>query len=230
MSPYALIVWVHLLAGSLALLSFWSAALARKGSAPHRLAGRAFLLAMLAVIATGIPMAANQFLQGRPIGGLFLSYLVILISTGCWAAWFAIRWRRDPARFYGRTNVALSALNLVSGAAVSITGWAVGSLLLGGFGLIGVLAGIGGLRALRRSERPANWWLREHYGAMLGNGVATHIAFLGIGLRRLLPEVDFGSLQLLAWFGPVFVALLAGLLLDRRYGRTARPPVAVSSP
>jgi hypothetical protein len=225
MSPYALVVWIHLLAGGLALLGFWSAALARKGSASHRLAGRSFLLAMLAVIATAIPMAANQFLQGRPIGGLFLSYLVILVATGCWAAWFAIRWRREPARFYGRTNAALSALNLLSGAVVSITGWVVGSMLLGGFGLVGVLAGIGGLRALRRSERPANWWLREHYGAMLGNGVATHIAFLGIGLRRLLPELDFGSLQLLAWFGPLLVAVLAGLWLERRYGRPVRATV-----
>lgn len=222
MSAYETIVLTHLATGSVALATFWLAAFARKGGPLHRAVGKVFLLAMLAVIATGVPMAINQFLQGRPIGGVFLSYLVVLVSTGCWAAWFALRYKREPARFYGRTNAVLSVLNLASGATVSIVGVVVGSVLLGGFGLVGVLAGIGGLRALRRASHPGNWWLKEHYGAMLGNGVATHIAFLGIGLRRLLPELDLGALQMLTWFGPLIVAVLAGIWLDRRYGR---PPV-----
>ncbi len=223
MNPYDLIVLIHLATGSVALATFWLAAFARKGGPLHRAVGKLFLLAMLAVLISGVPMAINQFLQGRPIGGVFLSYLVVLVSTGCWSAWFALRYKREPARFYGRTNAVLSVLNLASGATVSILGAVIGSLLLGGFGMVGVLIGIGGLRALRRNERPGNWWLKEHYGAMLGNGVATHIAFLGIGLRRLLPELDLGALQMLAWFGPLVVAGLAGLWLDRRYGRA---PVA----
>ena len=57
----------------------------------------------------------------------------------------------------------------------------------------------------------------EHYTAMLGNGVATHIAFLGIGLPRLLPAVDGTALHYAAWFGPLGAAVIAKWLLDRRW-------------
>ena len=52
---------------------------------------------------------------------------------------------------------------------------------------------------------------------MVGNGIATHIAFLGIGLPRLLPGVDGTALHYLAWFGPLVVAVIAKLMLDRRW-------------
>ena len=58
----------------------------------------------------------------------------------------------------------------------------------------------------------------EHYNAMIGNGVAVHIAFLGIGLPRLLPMLGGATLQQLAWFGPLAVALAAKLWADRRWG------------
>ena len=59
---------------------------------------------------------------------------------------------------------------------------------------------------------------------MLGNGIATHIAFLGIGLPRLLPAVDGTVLHYGAWFGPLVVAVIAKLVLDRRW----KPKVARS--
>ena len=52
---------------------------------------------------------------------------------------------------------------------------------------------------------------------MLGNGVATHIAFLAIGLPKLLPAVDGATLQYMAWFGPLAVALVAKAIIDRRW-------------
>ncbi|WP_460891002.1 hypothetical protein, partial [Ramlibacter alkalitolerans] len=79
---------------------------------------------------------------------------------------------------------------------------------------------VGG-QMLWRAWKPlaeAKWWLREHIGAMLGCGVATHIAFLGIGIRRLTDalgvQVDLG---LVAWFAPVAVSFLAGFWLERKY-------------
>ncbi len=52
---------------------------------------------------------------------------------------------------------------------------------------------------------------------MLDNGVATHIAFRSIGLPRLLPWIDGAALHYASWFGPLLVALLAKLWLDRRW-------------
>jgi hypothetical protein len=60
---------------------------------------------------------------------------------------------------------------------------------------------------------------------MIGNGVATHIAFMQIGLMRLFPELGSTMIQHLAWFGPLAVGIAAGFWLDRRYIRPrATPP------
>ena len=90
---------------------------------------------------------------------------------------------------------------------------------------------------LWRAWRPldeAKWWLREHIGAMLGCGIATHVAFLSIGVNRVVDlmgiEADLG---LLPWFGPIVVAQLAGIWLRRKYlAKRATPasatPIAAS--
>ena len=54
----------------------------------------------------------------------------------------------------------------------------------------------------------------------------THIAFLGIGLRKAVPALDPGSLQLLAFTAPIGVAIAAGWWLNRKYGKPAAPALA----
>ena len=70
--------------------------------------------------------------------------------------------------------------------------------------------------------------MRQHLRAMLGNGVATHIAFLSIGLPRLLPMLQGPVFQNLAWLAPLGVAAVAGVYLGRKYlgapGRAGRLP------
>ena len=43
---------------------------------------------------------------------------------------------------------------------------------------------------------------------MLGNFVATHIAFLSIGLPKLLPMLDGVVLNYASWFGPLLLLLV----------------------
>ena len=68
--------------------------------------------------------------------------------------------------------------------------------------------------------------MRQHLSAMLGNGVATHIAFLSIGLPKLLPWVQGPLFQNIAWIGPLGVSALAGAYLTRKY---LRAPVLVGA-
>lgn len=209
----------HALVGTVALATFWTAGLSKKGSPLHKRVGKIYLLAMIGVVVTAIPLALGHALEGQWLGAAFLGYLVILVSHSCRVAWLAIRWKRDFARFTG-TGFRVSAVLLgLSGTAVSVLGVVYGAWLLIIFGLIGPLAALEARKLIRSGPQSPKWWLKEHYGAMIGNGVATHIAFLQIGLMRLIPELGNTMVQHLAWFGPLALAFVAGYWLDRRYMR-----------
>lgn len=220
MTAYKLLVAVHVLVGVVALVTFWTAGLLRKGTPSHRNTGRVYLLAMVGIIVTGAPMAVARWIDGHVVTAAFLGYLVVITTTGTWVSWRAIRDKASPTRFVGPAYVALGALSLVSGAGVLVLGIKTGAALLMGFSAVGLFTGLDMLRRrLRRDAfaRTPRWWMTQHYTAMIGNGIATHIAFLGIGLPRLMPWANGTVLHYLAWFGPLAVAIVAKLVLDRRW-------------
>lgn len=220
--PYKYYVMLHVTAGTLALVGFWTAAALRKGSPRHRLVGRAYLLVMLAVIVSGVPLTIQRVIDGNNIGAAFLGYLLLLTATTVWGAWRAIRDKADPIAYTGAVFRGFGLANVLAGAGVLTLGISVGEPLLIGFSAVGLLAGKDMLTKRKQILGKPLWWREEHYTAMLGNGVATHIAFLSIGLPRLLPAIDGAALHYAAWFGPLAVAVIAKKLLDRKYGASRR--------
>ena len=220
MSLIAAFVAAHIAAGTVALATYWTAGLAKKGSPLHRRAGQGFLLAMAGILVTGVPLVGDAWLDGRVNAAAFLGYLLLLVAQGCWSAWRAVRDRRDPPRYFSPVFWTLTAATVLAGAAMVSLGFRIGQPIFMVFGGVGGLIGFGAMKARRAaaSGDPV-WWLREHYGAMIGNGVATHIAFFGIGLRKLLPGLDPALLQTFAWFTPLAVALVASAWIGRRSGR-----------
>jgi hypothetical protein len=220
MSLHLLLRHTHLAFGVVALLTFWLAALTRKGRPVHRGAGQAYLLAMAALLVPAVPLAVRIGITHSRVGGVFLGYLEIVVLTSVWLGRRAVRDKRDWARYTGRAYHALAWLNLASGAIVLALGLLVANQMRGilvAFSLVGLLGGLGMLRFARAAPREPDWWLKEHVGAMLGNGVGTHIAFLSLGLPKLLPMLAGPMLQNIAWLGPLGVAVLARVWLGRRY-------------
>lgn len=237
MPGYRLFVALHVISGVVALLGFWTAAALGKGSPRHRLAGRVFLLAMCGILASGVPMTAHFLLTGRPVAAAFLGYLLVITAQAMWLAWRAVTDKRDWRAMVARPawrGWTLAALG--SGAGVLALGMALGQALFMGFAAIGILLGLQMLWFARRGPKHANWHVVQHYQAILGCGIATHVAFLSIAMRpawawlRAHAGLPDPFAQLFPWFAPVVVAVLAGLWLDRRYARplaaTRRDPAA----
>jgi hypothetical protein len=151
----------------------------------------------------------------------FLFYLILITATACWTSWRAIRDKRDYRAYTGRTYRALALLNLAGGGAILALGAAQANLIYAVFSLIGLASGAGMLRSVRRVPSDPRWWLHEHFRGMIGNGIATHIAFLAIGLPRVLPQLAGSTQQTLAWLGPVALGVVLRVLLERRYRHPA---------
>jgi uncharacterized membrane protein len=217
MGIYSLTKNLHYFIGLAALSTFWIAAFTRKGSPLHKLVGKIYLLAMTGIILTAATMTVISTLRDPGPMDAFLGYLLIITATGMWTSWRAIRDKRDFARYTGPVYRVLEVLNPVSALAVLLIGINIHSVLLSGFSAVGFFIGLGMWRLRRNGPPHALWWRNEHFTGMIGNGVATHIAFLSIGLPKVLPMLAGPTLQNLAWFGPLVVATVVGIWLTRKY-------------
>jgi uncharacterized membrane protein len=237
MSLYKIVLSLHGLLGVLALVTFWLAGLTRKGSPVHRAAGKVYLAAMVVLLGSAVPLAIRIGVQKHWVAGVFLGYLLVITTTSVWSSWRAIRDKRDWARYTGRVYRALAGLNLASGAVILALGLFYTTQMkwiFVGFSLVGLLGGRSMLRFAGVRPTEPKWWLKEHFGAMIGNGVATHIAFLSIGLPKVLPMLAGPVLQNVAWLGPLSLAVAARMLLNRKYMKPrgvakSNPPMGVAA-
>jgi hypothetical protein len=220
MSLHKIVLSLHGLLGALALVTFWLAGLTRKGSPVHRKAGKVYLAAMVALLVPAVPLAIRIWVLKSWVAGVFLMYLEVIVVTSVWVSWRALKDKRDWAKFAGPVYRGLAWANLAAGTVVLALGLFYTNqmrLIFVGFSLIGLLGGRGMLRFARTRPTEPKWWLKEHMGAMVGNGVATHIAFLSIGLPKVLPMLAGPVLQNVAWLGPLSLAVAARVWLERKY-------------
>jgi hypothetical protein len=228
MIAYDAIRYIHILAGTTALAAFWTAATLRKGSGGHRIVGQTFLISMGLISLTGVFIALAAFSRNQPVFGSFLLYLVLIVVTPCWLGWRAIRDKRDVKRYTGPVYHALAWANLGAGAIMLVLGIRYEQLIIAAVSGVGLATGPLMVLFARREQTDRQWWLARHFTFMLGAGLGAHVAFLNLGLARLLPA-QFGTMaQRLSWFVPFVVFLIARLYLRRKYGprRAVQPAIA----
>jgi hypothetical protein len=207
---------IHLAAGMAALVLFWVPALTRKGSPLHRRAGRWYTAAMTVITVTGVVLALRFIAEGRWQNGVFLLFLGVITGTSLWNGWRVLRLKTQPARYVGRWHVAVALLNIGGGVALIALGIAAKAPLFYAFGPVGLVIGGGMLAlALRRPDDP-KYWLYEHFGGMIGSGIASHVAFLAFGGRRLFGWGQDGY-GLFLWLTPVVIGVAAITALNFYY-------------
>lgn len=214
-----LLAVIHVVGGAVGLLSFWVPAFARKGGPLHRKAGKVYVKGMALVIITGVPLAIATFAEGNWVGGTFLLYLVVITSTALYTGIRALKAKEGPHRLTTPTYRTLAWVTLGSGVTVLILGLATQIWLLAGFSTIGLLAGAGMVAFIRRPPTDPRYWWYEHFGGMIGTGIAAHVAFLNFGASRMIPGFSLGNWGMLAWFVPVVVGVVAINRLAAYYRR-----------
>ena len=227
MPAYPYFVALHALLGTVSLITFWSAAGMKKGSQRHRTIGKIFLLAMCGVIVSGIPLVVEYvFFRQNLVSAAFLAYLLPLIAQACWLAWRAVTDKRDWRVMTSRVGWHLVLwLPVLSALPVLALGLMKMQWLFIGFSMIALINAWQMLRFAKRGPSKPNWHVVQHYQGMLGAGVATHVAFLGIGMQpvwrwlKTTTDVPPVLIELFPWFAPLAVAMAAAVWLGRKYNR-----------
>jgi hypothetical protein len=246
--------WVHIAAGSIALILFWIPAIAPKGGRTHIRAGWFYVLCMSVVVVTAlamsglaftVPLAVRQiarslspaelsdFLLEQRLFAAFLAYLAGITLAAGWQGIWAIETKRDPKAMRTPFSLALNVVVLLAGLTVLVLGIKYRSGPLIGLSPIGPLIGAGNLRYLLRGPQSRMHWWYEHLGSMIGTGLAGYTAFLVFGGSRLLPSFARNRLYTLFWVlpsligGPVIFMTVA--YYQRKFHETGRAS-GVSSP
>ena len=220
MSWYSNTALMHAAIGTTALVTFWIAGMAKKGSPLHKTVGKIYLFAMVGILLSAFPLAIFIAINKSQVAGSFLLYLLIITSTSVWNSWRAIRDKRDWKRYTGPVYKGLMVLNLLGGLSIAAIGIFMAEFMqvvITSFSLIGLIGAYRMYQFQREAPTDPRWWMREHLSAMIGNGVATHIAFLQIGLPKILPMISGPVMVNVAWMGPLAVAVLAGFYLTKKY-------------
>jgi hypothetical protein len=175
------LVAVHIAAGFAAIAASITAASSKALHLPHRvhrIAGRAFALAMLGIVVTAVPMA----LLG---GNLLLLLVAILSGYLAFAGWREAVRSRTTAAWPDR---AAALLMMLAGSAMIALGVFVvtrgnaGGIVLLAFGAIGGSLAWTDLRRIGRPcDRPTR--IANHLIRMMGATIAVITAFLVVNVR-----------------------------------------------
>jgi len=209
----------HVIVGSLVLVFFWRTILAVKGGAVHRRNGRRYLLFLLPLLLSVVPISLT-YVNGDPARLVQLVYLSLVVAAAGWTAWRAVRDRDDPARFRGPVFRAIAVALTAAALALFAIGIVERSVLSLGFAIMGIV--YGGAMIGHLGRPPAqDWWLSWHLNGVSLLFAATHASFLGLTLRTLFPEQAGETMHAFSQLGTIAFAWGLRQWLGWRYAHLA---------
>jgi hypothetical protein len=220
--------WVHIAAGSIALILFWIPAIAPKGGRTHIRAGWVYVVCMSVVVVTAFamsglaftiplairgitqplsPAALSDFLRGQRIFATFLAYLAGVTLAAGWQGIWATETKREPKTMRTPFSLTFNVVVLLGGLTVLVLGIKYRSGPLIGLSPIGPLIGAGNLRYILQGPQTRMHWWYEHLGSMIGTAIAAYTAFLVFGGARLFPSVARSQLYTIFWVLPTLIGV-----------------------
>lgn len=242
-------LYLHIVAGVIALALFWVPVFSKKGALNHKRFGRLFAIIMYGVgwsgvlmatfdlwrplvthplVATATPEVEAVVSAGIRSTATFLLSLSILVLTTTRHGWLVIRHQQDRRILRRPPHVALCLALLSAGLTLLVIGGRRGDILMLIFGALETWLAAGFLHYSFKSElaHVREWWV-EHLGALIASGIGAYTAFFVVGavsvLEPLLAQGSFAGLGVVFWVAPGIIGGIAIAWLSHKYRRRFAP-------
>ena len=196
-TTFFIILIIHIVAGTLSLLSGLGAIIFRNKVKIHRPFGKVYFWSMTVIFVSAIYMSIVH-------SNIFLFCVSFFTYYSCLTAYRSLKLKKlhveqNPAKidwaielFFGLMNVAfvVLAILLLNGPNKN---FGIISLV---FGLIGVRGNYINIKRLRKKLVYKNYWLLAHIGGMLGSYIGAITAFV-VNNSRVIPLPN-----IVLWLGP----------------------------
>ena len=207
-SIFESLVIMHIITGTVGLISVWIPIAGQKGGKLHRQAGNIFITSMLTtgLVATGIslttlsdptgthPHLADHALFQDPqlIAGIFgwmMLYLATLTINLAWHGWLCMRNKREHHKNAAWHNLLLQAVLTATSANCFIRGLELNQPMMMGIAFVGFATVATNLWFIYRTPSSPKARIKEHIKSLVGAGISVYTAFFAFGAVRLLPEI-----------------------------------------
>jgi uncharacterized membrane protein len=215
MLAFKIALWVHILAGAVAITVFWLPLVLKKGGALHRRVGWVYVGAAATIAITGFITCARMLTDDNPRNdrtAVFLAYVGVLAAASAQFGVRAVRTKRRTGPSKSLVDLAPPVLLLGGGAALAAFGIREGVTLHVLFALLGIALGSAQLRFWVRAPETRTAWFLEHMSGMGVSCITTVTAFLVVNAHRF----GLGPFDLVVWIAPGVVGGLA-ISVWRRY-------------
>ena len=227
-STMQVLFWIHIPVGVISLGLFWIILFTKKGGKLHRKAGKYFFSLMWIVLATSFLMSICILATGRPLVGVVLAYLTILISYPLWYSPRILRQHKVWSKKYFRTRqiflavISLSALALaVPVVSNKIPAFSLElKVIVVFFALLGLLMGqnlrLSFTKAMEKESK-----LKMHIRGTIISGIAAHTAFFVFRTNHMVQLYDISPYwRILAWLVPFVLGVTYIFRLSKKYNLT----------
>ena len=204
---FKILVALHIVTGTVGLVTMWVPIIGKKGGNTHKRWGRIFAQALLytGIIAIGISLVTLRYpLETHPfsddaalVRGLFgwmmlyLAVLTIMLSRyGLWC----IENRRNHIGNKTPLNLGLQLATFVAAANCAWHGYQLEQALMMGISIVGLLAAVLNTRFIFQKDPPLNEWLIQHTRGLVGAGISVYTAFFAFGAVNFMPALAFNPI------------------------------------
>lgn len=199
---------LHIIAGFLALITFWIPIVTRKGGRAHTRIGWIYTISMGIVSFSAFYMGFYRIFfdptstEEVIAFSWFLIFIAILSAATAWYGIRVLRYKTKEKQHNNLLDLSIPILLLTGGVAMSIYGHSISFPLLAWFPLLGIFLGGSHLWYwLTTPKLKQQWWI-EHLVGMLSCSIATVTAFTVFGAPQL---INIESVHPLLWFIPTIL-------------------------
>lgn len=215
---------VHIVAGGVALATFWVPWVVKKGARVHRRAGWVYVVAMAVVSVSALATSGSRMFDataGDDPDAQFLGLIGVLAASNLS---FGVRALRPASSERPSTwDLGVATLFLLAGVLVLTVG-VLRALPL--WCIFGALAALGGTTQLRYWRRPATTRrdrVLQHLSGMGASCIATVTAFLVVNAENL----GLAPYSLVLWLLPGVLGAIALRVAAKRWRQT---PIGAERP
>ena len=215
---YSSILHIHTMIGAVVLTSFWVTAFSKKGGRVHRFSGKIYLVGILIIIISVIPMIVLALQRNNNKQALGLAFLSVMTFVAAWMAFQSIMRKRKIESYRNKTFVVLALVLSAFGLLILVLNVLHWSFLYAFFASTGLtLAGSMWWIIFKKDVRPG-WHLAQHLNGVALLFAATHGSFLRFGLTKLIPVIpDSQEFNTFAQTTVILLALLLRLTVGKWY-------------